>query len=490
MRGLLLHEQSRRLKRLAAAFLVPCVVAGCASLPPPVRNTGTVAPAPLQLDSNKGLLSPAQSQAVLAHVGRRGPDTNIFDYHLAVEESLAPSRLVVGNKVTLLEDGLNTYVAMYKAIKEARDHINFETYIIENDEIGRKFALTLIEKQRAGVQVNVIYDSVGSMNTPRAFFDEMKSHGINVLEFNPINPLRGNKGWQINQRDHRKLLILDGKVVFVGGVNISAVYSGGSAMSHPKYSDTAINILWRDTHLQIDGPVVASFQKLFLETWEKQRGTPLLEKQYFPLLTEKGREVIRAIGSSSDIRGASKGSTSVPINTTTVTANQTSQMYSTLLSAIDSAETAINLTMAYFVPDPELLQALRSAVVRGVDVKIILPSYTDSGMVFHAGRSYYTHLLEGGVQIYERRGKLLHAKTVSIDGVWSSVGSTNFDWRSMLHNDEVNAVVLGTEFGTQMGAMFAKDLAASHQITLSDWQQRGIVFRFMESAARIWAYWL
>ena len=150
----------------------------------------------------------------------------------------------------------------------------------------------------------------------------------------------------------------------------------------------------------------------------------------------------------------------------------------------------MHLTNAYFVPDPQLLAALEDAARRGVDVKLILPSHTDSWLVFHAGRSYYADLLRGGVQIYERRGALLHSKTALIDGVWSTIGSTNLDWRSFLHNDEVNAVILGQEFGAQMQAMFEADLAASDRITLESWQQRSLDHRVKELAARVWEYWL
>ena len=449
------------------------MVVSCSALPKvesPVEATQ-----PLQLEGSRGILSPQQSKSVLEKLSRRGPETNIFERHLALEESIAPTRLVVGNRVALLQDGPATYKAMFAAISQAKDHINMETYIIEDDEIGRDFSKVLIDKQRAGVQVNLIYDSVGSVNTPRAFFDHLKENGINVLEFNPVNPLMAKNGWQINQRDHRKLLIIDGHTAFLGGINISAVYSGGSfgRRASPKVDAQkadAPKVPWRDTDMLIAGPVVANFQKLFIQTWTKQKGAALADKKYFPLINNQGGEVIRAIGSSSD--------------------DAAPQMYTTLISAINSAETAIYLTIAYFVPDPQLLDALKIAVKRGVDVKVILPSQTDSGLVFHAGRSYYAGLLENGIKIYERREKLLHSKTVLIDGVWSTVGSTNLDWRSFLHNDELNAVVLGTDFGAQMNAMFNKDLAGSDEITLEQWRQRGFVKRIKETAARLWAYWL
>ena len=163
-----------------------------------------------------------------------------------------------------------------------------------------------------------------------------------------------------------------------------------------------------------------------------------------------------------------------------------SLIYATLISAISNAETAVFLTNAYFVPDPQLLAALKAAVQRGVDVKIILPGNTDSWLVFHAGRAYYAELLAAGVKIYERRDALLHSKTALIDGVWSTVGSTNLDWRSFLHNDEVNAVILGQAFGAQMQVMFEKDLAASTSITLEQWERRSIGVRLKELAARLW----
>jgi cardiolipin synthase len=227
---------------------------------------------------------------------------------------------------------------------------------------------------------------------------------------------------------------------------------------------------WRDTHLLVEGPVVADFQKLFMESWTKQKGDALPARKYFPAQQPKGKEVVRAVGSSSDDGGG--------------------QMYSTLISAINSAETSVYLTNAYFAPDEHIMRALIDAVGRRVDVKIILPSKTDSAMIFYAGRSYYSDLLNAGIKIYERGEVLLHAKTALIDGVWSTIGSTNLDWRSFLHNDEVNAIVLSPEFGAQMNAMFEKDLASSRQITVASWRDRSLVVRVKEQAARMWVYWL
>ena len=451
------------------AALTLLAAAGCSVLPTIVPDMAQRPSRPVQLEGARGPLSAQQTKAILARLQSRGVETNIFERHLALEEVLAGSPLTVGNKVVLLQDGPATFQAMFAAIRGARNHVNMETYIIEDDEVGRKFAAALLEKQAQGVQVNLIYDSVGSLNTPKEFFKRLTDGGVKVLEFNPVNPLTAKKGWEVNQRDHRKLLIVDGQVAFVGGINISSVYSAGSFSRGSKRRPDG-SPPWRDTHLQVEGPVVADFQKLFLGTWEKQKGEPLAPRDYFPPPVSKGREVVRAIGSTPD--------------------EAYSQIYATLISAIGSAETSVRLTNAYFVPDPQLLAALKDAARRGVDVRIILPSNTDFWLVFHAGRSHYADLLRGGVKIYERHDALLHAKTVLIDGVWSSIGSTNLDWRSFLHNDEVNAVILGPEFGAQMQAMFDADLAASEPITLEKWAQRPLGDRVKEISARVWEYWL
>ena len=444
-------------------------LAGCGTLPTLVPEMAPHSSRAVQIDGARGPLSARQSRVILAGLKKRGAETSIFDRHLAVEEGIVGTPLVAGNKVVLLQDGPATFKAMFNAIRHAKDHIHMETYIIEDDEVGKKFAEELIARQAQGVHVTLIYDSVGSINTSKDFFKRLVEGGAKTLEFNPINPLTAKKGWQVNQRDHRKLLIIDGRIAFLGGINISSVYSGGS-FSHSSKRRPGGNPPWRDTHLQVEGPVVAEFQRLFLATWDKQKGEPLAPRSSFPQLSNQGKEVMRAIGSSPD--------------------EPYSLIYATLISAIQSAETSVHLTNAYFVPDPQLLAALTDAAQRGVDVRIILPSNTDFWLVFHAGRSYYAKLLVAGVKIYERRDVLLHSKTALIDGVWSTIGSTNLDWRSFLHNDEVNAVILGQEFGAQMAAMFNADLAASDAITLESWTRRPLGNRVKEITARLWEYWL
>lgn len=449
-------------------FLACAALAGCTTLPTvppqPATPAGTV-----RLEGARGPLTQRQGDVVLERLARRGEDTGIFERHLALEQRASGTPLVVGNKVDLLQDGPATYRAMFAAIEAARDHVHMETYILEDDEVGRRFADALAAKRAQGVAVALVHDGVGTLAVPKAFFERLAAAGVSVLEFNPVNPLTAKKGWELNSRDHRKLLVVDGRVAFVGGVNISSVYSAGSFSAASKRRPDGAPP-WRDTHLRIEGPVVAEFQRLFLETWEKQKGAPLPARVAYPPLAAAGPEVVRAIGSAPETAGAT--------------------IYATLLSAIGAAESGVLLTNAYFVPDPQLRAALIAAAARGVDVRLILPGRTDSWLVFHAGRAHYAALLAGGVRLFERRGALLHAKTVVIDGIWSTVGSANLDARSFLHNDEVTAVVLGQSFGAQMQAMFEADVAASDEVTAASWAARPLADRGKETLAGIWAYWL
>ncbi|HJV62441.1 MAG TPA: phospholipase D-like domain-containing protein [Albitalea sp.] len=458
-----------RLRRFILWGLALCVAAfaGCRSLPRITPDMASRNAAPVHLDSAHGPLSAARSKAIIDSLKQRADGTSLLDRHLALEEALAGSPLVTGNKVTLLQDGAATYRAMLAAIHDARDHIHMESYIFEDDATGRLFAGALLAKQRQGVRVSIIIDAVGAMGTPDTFFKPLVDAGAALLKFNPINPLAAKAGWNVNERDHRKLLIVDGRIAFLGGINISGVYSGGSLKSVPREGS---RLPWRDTHVQIEGPVVAEYQKIFLESWKTQKGPPLPPQNLFPPLAARGKEIVRAIA----------GSPAEPV----------SAIYATLISAIESAETEVLLTNAYFAPDPQLRATLKDAVRRGVDVKLILPSHTDSALIFHAGRSYYEEMLRAGIKIYERRDALLHAKTATIDGVWSTIGSTNLDWRSFLHNQEVNAVVLSPDFAAQMKRVFEQDLAASTQITLQAWEQRPLGFRIKETFARMWEYWL
>ena len=448
------------------------LLGACAALPTIAPDNAEAAgTGGVRIDGPHGPLSPDAQKRVLARLQAAGQDTDIFERHLAYEQEIVGSPLSAGNKVMLLQDGPSTYQALYAAMAGAKNSIDMESYIIEDDEVGQRFATELKAAQARGVVVNLIYDGVGSISTPKAYFDDLATHGVNTLQFNPVDPLKAKAGWDVNSRDHRKLTIIDGRTAFVGGINISSVYSGGSFSQHSKEQPGhGQKVPWRDTDLQIEGPVVADFQKLFMDTWTRQKGKPMAPADYFPQVGRQGDVVVRAIG----------GTSTEPY----------SQIYATLVSAIRSSSTSILLANAYFDPDPQLMGAIKDAARRGVDVQLLLPSVSDTWLVTAAGRRHYGELLEAGVKIYERQGALLHSKTTLIDGVWSAVGSTNLDWRSFLHNDEIDAIVLSQGFGDQMRAAFQADLAQSQQLTMEKWSSRGLLPRLQEFTAGMWEYWL
>ena len=442
---------------------------GCATLPnvSEMIDQAPTAQEPRQIVSSKGLLSPEKSKAIMERLKRSVDPTDILERYTAVVESVTESPLTKGNKVTLLADGQAAYAAMFKAIQNAKSHINFETFIIEDDEVGRKFADLLLKKQSEGVQVNLIYDSVGSFSTPASFFQRLRDGGIQEVEFNPINPFKAHGHWLLAHPDHRKILIIDGKVAISGGINISSVYS--SSLSGRREVEGA-PLPWRDTDVQIEGPAVAEFQKFFLDTWQKQKGPKLSERNYFPDLKEEGKALVRVVGST-------------PGQDNRIT-------FIVYVSAITFAEHSVHLTNAYLIPDDQMLDAFTDAARRGVDVKIILPSTTDSLPALYATQYNYSELLKSGVKIYERRNALLHAKTAVIDGVWSTVGSTNMDYWSSLSDDEVNAVILSHEFAVEMEKMFARDLAESDQIQWAEWRKRPLVPRIREWLAHLFSHWM
>ena len=451
------------------AFVAALALAGCAMPTIDRYMLEDARGTPVRVEGTRGPLSHAQSQAVLADLRKRSPEPSIFDRHLAVEESVAGNPLSIGNKAILLEDGAATYPAMLAAIRSAKHHVHLEVYIFEEDKAGQEFADALMARAKAGVQVRVIYDSFGSKGTSKEFFERLKSAGVQVLEYSPVDPANLlKKGVLLHQRNHRKLMVVDGRIAFLGGINISEVYSADSS---PRMGDVPFDQRpWRDTQLQVEGPVVLDLQKVFLADWEKERKEKLTDPAFLPQQKPAGSLAMRAL----------VGTTDQALN----------PLYVTFISALASAEAQVHITMAYFVPDKQLLEELKSAAKRGVDVKIILPSRTDGWVVFHAGRSFYDELLEAGVKIYERKNRLLHSKYAVIDGVWSTVGSSNLDWRSLLHNLELNAVILGPEFGARTEALFEKDLVNSQEIKLEEWRRRPIGDRLRETAARSWAYLL
>jgi cardiolipin synthase A/B len=469
--------------RFIVATIVAALAVGCATLPevhPWFQSAdGNRTPTVIGL---RGSLSADRAAALLAKLAAQGK-SDVLSRHIAIEEEVSGEPLTLGNAATLLTDGPAFYGSMFKAIAAARDHVNIEFYIIDDDEVGRRFSDVLLRKAAEGVPVNLMYDAVGCIDTPPSFFERLRAGGVKVLEYNPVNPLRARAGWRLNNRDHRKIVIVDGRIGYTGGINISQVYSHGSAPGRVSGSRRGSagresgspssgpsEPGWRDTNVRLEGPIVAQLQRLFLDTWARQRGEPLAQRNWFPAAPRAGDHPARVLASGPD--------------------HPAPAIYVSLLSAIAHAEKTVQITMAYFVPDAQTMAALTAAAARGVDVSLVLPSYTDFWAVFHAGRSHYSELLDAGVKIYERQQTLLHAKTAVVDGVWSTVGSSNMDWRSFLHNEEVNAVVLGAGFGKEMEAMFERDVAESARIDAEAWRKRPLSVRMKEWAARVWEYWL
>ncbi len=456
----------RRIMQSVCMIGVAVLATACAALPE-VHNLSSSldAPANPTVTNANGTLSTKKSNSLLIKRWRN-PHADITTL-AALEEVATAKPLIAGNKVTLLYDGPQTMAAMIEAIRAAKNHINLETYIFDQDELGIKFADLLIERQRAGVQVNIIYDSVGTFGTPQEFFDRMRDAGIQLLAFNPVNPFKLMGPWTPNNRDHRKILIVDGMVAFTGGVNISDTYAKSSLFRSKARRNAEVG--WRDTHVKIEGPAVAALQWVFLENWASQPSQDLPDSNYFPTLAEAGDKLVRVVSSAPD---------------------GDHEIYKAYILAIQEAKETVHITSAYFVPDPQILQALLEAAKRGVDVKIILPGITDSSLVLHAAQSFYGEMLAGGIKIYQLQIAVLHAKTAVIDKFWSTVGSTNIDTRSFLHNSEINVMVFGTEFGTAMENAFSEDLRHSLEVTTEQWNQRPLSDKLKEWAARRMAYWL
>ncbi len=449
--------------RTPVALAFCTLLAGCAVVP---KVDDTPQPQPTTtIMGARGPLTAQQSRALLDRIAPEPGDAGILKRHLAIEEAVAETPLVAGNATRLLIDGPETFAAMFAAIRGAKVTVNLEYYIFEDVASDcQHLGDLLIAKQSQGVAVNVLYDSFGSSATPAAFFQRLKDAGIQVVEFNPVNPVN------LSYRDHRKILVVDGARAIVGGINLSTTYqsSAGSSGVEGKPGQH-----WRDTDLEIDGPAAAQLQTLFLEHWSQQKGPPLEHDKYFPAIAPKRSEVVRIVGSTPD-----KG---------------TPRFYVTLLSAIRNAEKNVWLSAAYFVPTDQEEEDLIAAGRRGIDVRLLLPSDSDSKMALAVGRSHYGYLLEAGVKIYEVQNEVLHSKTASIDGVWTAVGSSNFDPRSVVFNDEVDAIVLGSVTAGDFERVFRADMATARQIDRAEWRRRPLGERLLELfelTSFLWQNWL
>ena len=365
--------------------------------------------------------------------------------------SLLGPPLVEGNQVRELVNGEQIFPAMLEAIRDAQRTISFETFIYWSGEIGRKFAEALAERARAGVKVHVLLDWLGANKLDEDALQLMLNAGVDVEKY---HPLRWYNIPRMNNRTHRKLLIVDGQVGFTGGVGIADKWDGAARSPDE----------WRDTHYRVEGPVVAHMQAAFMDNWLKSRGEVLHGDEYFPPLTARGEHLGQMFKSSS-----TEGSESVRL------------MY---LLAITSAESSILLANSYFVPDDLSVETLVAAANRGVRTEIIVPGrHIDTEVTRKASRSRWGKLLEAGIQIHEYQPTMFHCKTLIIDGVWVSVGSTNFDSRSFRLNDEANLNIQDAEFAMRQTRIFEDDKARSRRISLEEWRNRPFTEKLLEHAA-------
>ena len=369
-----------------------------------------------------------------------------------------PARVRTGNRARLLRDGAAAFPEMLAAIAAAKKHVTLAIYIFASDDVGEQFAAALSERAKAGVSVNVLYDAIGSSEASYAIFDGMRAAGVNVIEYHPIRPWQPRWGWW--RRDHRKILVIDGETGFTGGINIAKQYAppekGGGG--------------WRDTHVRLEGPVVGDLQRFFMATWRRAGGRRLPKRDYLPPLRQAGATPARVVGN-------------------TLVFNRWA-IRRAVLAALREARKSIWIANAYFVPDHGVLAELLRARARGVDVRIMVPRKTDVKVVAFASRSYYQVLLDEGIRIFEWNGPMLHAKTMVVDGVWSTVGSFNLDRWSLLNNLEVTVSLFDPEVAAELERMFTADTERCSEIDPTQWRIRRTRDRILEWLAGWLSPWL
>jgi cardiolipin synthase len=348
--------------------------------------------------------------------------------------------LLHGNRIDTLLNGDEIFPAMLEAIRAARKTITFETYIYWSGEIGRQFADALAQRARDGVKVHVLLDWVGSQKMDKDLLERMRQSGVEIEKYHPLAWYSIDK---LNNRTHRKLLVVDGRVGFTGGVGIADEWNG-----HAQDPDH-----WRDTHYRVEGPTVPQMQAAFADNWSKVSGRTLHGDDYFPQPSAGGALFAQLFKSSRE--GGSES---------------THLMY---LMSIAAASKSIDLSMAYFVPDDLATEALVSALRRGVRLRIIMPGgNTDAALVRRASRAKWGPILQAGAELYEYQPTMYHCKVLVIDGLWTSVGSTNFDNRSFRLNDEANLNVFDGEFAARQLQDFENDLKRARRITYEQWASR------------------
>ena len=368
-------------------------------------------------------------------------------FHRELGAMLGPAT-VPGNRIENLENGEQIFPAMLEAVRSAQRTINFETYIYWSGRVGKQFADVLSERARAGVKVNVLVDWVGSQKMDDALAEQMQAAGVEIQRYHPLHWY--NLG-RMNNRTHRKLLVVDGRIGFTGGVGIADQWAGSA--QDPDH--------WRDSHYRLEGPAVAQMQAAFLDNWIKTTGKVLQGADYFPALEPRGEAIAQVFTSSP-----SGGGDSMQL------------MY---LLSITAAEHTIDLSASYFVPDDLTRKALLAALGRGVRLRIIVPGkHIDELLVRQASRADWGELLQAGAQIHEYQPTMFHCKLMIVDSQLVSVGSTNFDNRSFRLNDEANLNIYDRGWAERLEDVFEADLARSRKITLEDWKHRPLQQKMVE----------
>ncbi len=360
-------------------------------------------------------------------------------------------QLIGGNRVQALVNGDRIFPDMLQAIRGARSTITFETYVWWSGSTGAEFARALAERARAGVRVHVIFDAVGGGKIDDASVDEMKAAGVQVRKY---NPLRWHSIARMNNRTHRKILVVDGRVGYTGGVGIADEWRGDA--QDPDH--------WRDTHFRVEGPAVAQMQAAFMENWIEITGKVLHGADYFPSLAQAGGQLAQFFIASPGGGGES--------------------MQLMYLLSIAAAGQTIRLSASYFVPDDTEVRTLVAALKRGVKVQIVMPGkHIDAEVVRRASRASWGELLRAGAELYEYQPSMYHCKVMIVDDRWVSVGSTNFDTRSFSTNDEANLNVFDRDFALAQAAIFEQDLERSRRVTLEEWERRPLAEKLWEHAA-------
>jgi cardiolipin synthase len=361
--------------------------------------------------------------------------------------------VVSGNRYQVLVNGDRIFPSMLEAIRGAKQTIDFETYIYWSGAIGKEFADALAERARAGVRVHVLLDWVGSQKMEEALLDELKSAGVEIQKYHP--PHWSHLG-RLNNRTHRKLLVVDGTIGFTGGVGIAEQWTGDA--QDPEH--------WRDTHFRVEGPVVAQMQGVFMDNWIKTAGAVLHGADYFPPIEPLAGGAAQVFSSSP-----SGGSASMEL------------MY---LLAITSAKRTIRLSSSYFVPNELAVKSMVAAMKRGVKLQIITPGkYIDTETVRSASKARWGDLLAAGAEIYEYQPTMYHCKVMIVDEYMVSTGSTNFDDRSFRLNDEANLNFYDASFAAEQVRIFDADLASSRRTTLAQWQARPLRDKLLEQLASL-----